>query len=56
MTYIDFGVTSLKFKVTGVLNFGMVSAQYLENYLSESLNISHIDGSKLEDGPFYTPV
>ena len=34
MTPIDFGVTSSKVKVTATLNVKMVSADYLENYIS----------------------
>jgi Na+/citrate or Na+/malate symporter len=35
---VDFKIISLKVKVTR-----MVSTYYLENFLSQSLNISHID-------------
>jgi hypothetical protein len=34
MTSIDFGVTRSKVKVTGALNVKMVSADYLEKYLT----------------------
>jgi hypothetical protein len=40
-----------KVKVTGTLNVRIVSAHYLENYLSLSHYISHIDWSKLVDDP-----
>jgi translation elongation factor EF-1beta len=43
MTPIDFGVKRLKVKVTGALNVRMVSTDNLENYASQSLNISHND-------------
>jgi hypothetical protein len=43
MTPIDFGVTWSKVKVTGTSNGKIVSAQYLENYLSQSFDISYVD-------------
>jgi hypothetical protein len=39
------GVSGKKVKVTGALNVRMVSAYYLKNYVSESLDMSHIDWS-----------
>jgi hypothetical protein len=45
MTLIDFGVTMSKVKVTGAFNVRMVSAHYLESYLSQSLRISNTDWS-----------
>jgi hypothetical protein len=36
MTSIDFGVTKSKVKVTGALNFEMVSADYLEKFVTKS--------------------
>jgi hypothetical protein len=45
MTHIAFGVISSKVTVTGALNVRMVSAYYLENYLSQRLHISHTDWS-----------
>jgi hypothetical protein len=47
MTPIDFGVTMSNVKVTGALNVNMVSAHYLESYLSQSLPISNTDWSKV---------
>jgi hypothetical protein len=41
----DFGVTGSKVKVAGSLNVRIVSADYLGNYLSQSLHISHTDWS-----------
>jgi hypothetical protein len=52
MTPIDFWVTRSKVKVTGALNVRMVSTDYLENYLSQSLDISHIDWCQLVDNPY----
>ena len=45
MTPIDFGVTRSKVKVTATLNVKMVSADYLENFISQSLYISHVGWS-----------
>jgi hypothetical protein len=42
MIPIDFGVTSLKVKVTEALNVKIVSTHYLQK-LAQSLHISHID-------------
>jgi hypothetical protein len=39
MTPIDVGVTRSKVKVTGALYVRMVSADYLENYSSQSLHV-----------------
>ena len=50
MTAIDFGVTRSKVKVTVTLNVKMFAADFLENLLSQSLHISHIDWSLLLDG------
>ena len=41
MTPIDFGVTRSKVKVTVNFHFKMVSANYPEYYISQSLYISH---------------
>jgi hypothetical protein len=38
MTPIDLGKSSSKVKVTGALNVRMVSAYYLEKYISQSSN------------------
>jgi hypothetical protein len=43
MINIALRVTRSKVKVTGALNVRMVSAYYLENYLSQSIHISHTD-------------
>jgi hypothetical protein len=50
MTRIDFGVT--RSKVTGALNVKMVSADYLDKYVSHNLHISHSDWSSLVDDPY----
>jgi hypothetical protein len=42
MSPIDFGITGSKVKITGALNVNMVSAYYLENFISQSHHISHI--------------
>jgi hypothetical protein len=39
----DFGVSRSKVKFTGFLNVSLVSAYYLETYLSQSLHICSID-------------
>jgi hypothetical protein len=52
MTPIDFEVTRSKVKVTRALNVKMVSADYLERYLSQSLHISHSYWSLLVDDPY----
>jgi hypothetical protein len=45
MTRIAFGITRSKINDTGALNVRMISAYYLQNYLSQSLDISHTDWS-----------
>jgi hypothetical protein len=52
MTPIDFGVIRSKVKITGALNVRRVSTDSLEKYSSQSLYISHIDWSSLEDDPY----
>jgi hypothetical protein len=41
MTRIAFGVTRSKVKITGAFSVRMVSAFYLEDFLLQSLHISH---------------
>ena len=43
MAPIEFGVTKTKVAVT--LNYKMVSADYIENHVSQSFHISHLDWS-----------
>ena len=45
MIPIDFGFGRSKVKVTVFVYVKLVSAQYLENHLSQSLHISHGDWS-----------
>ena len=42
---IDFGFSRSKVKVTVFVYVKLVSAQYLENHLSQSLHISHGESS-----------
>ena len=42
---IDFGFSRSKVKVTVFIYVKLVSAQYLENNLSQSLHVSHVDWS-----------
>jgi hypothetical protein len=51
MSPIDVGITMSKVKVTGALNVRMISAHYLENYLSKNLHIPHIYWSYIVDDP-----
>ena len=41
MIPIDFGFSRSKVKITGFIYVKLVSAQYLENHLSQNLHISH---------------
>ena len=41
----DFGFSKSKVKVTLLVYVKLVSAQYLENHLSQSLHVSHGDWS-----------
>ena len=53
MNPIHFGFTRSKVKVTLTLNVKMVSADYLENHLSQRFHISPVDWSWLGDDPFF---